>query len=214
MGQRAEELKREIAESRDHLGSTLDAIGDRVSPGRVVDRRKTRMRNRATGMRERLMGAAEVATHRLEDAASGLSGRAGEAAGSAREAVSDKARTAQQPAGGGSPLLVGALAFGAGLLMASVLPEGEAEGETAARLAGKLEPARQTLTEAGQDLAESAKEAGTEALQELKSQAETGAQQVKESAAEAAGQIKEQARSAAADVRDEASSQEQTVRTP
>ena len=33
MGQSAEELRQEIAGTRADLGDTLDAIGDRVSPG-------------------------------------------------------------------------------------------------------------------------------------------------------------------------------------
>ena len=40
MGQRAEELRQEIEGTRAELSGTLDAIGDRVSPGRTVDRRR------------------------------------------------------------------------------------------------------------------------------------------------------------------------------
>ena len=46
MGQTAEELKQDIADTRDNLSDTLDAIGDRVSPGRVIERRKNRMTGR------------------------------------------------------------------------------------------------------------------------------------------------------------------------
>ena len=46
MGQNADQLKREIADTRNDLGNTLDAIGDRVSPSRVIQRRK----NRVTGI--------------------------------------------------------------------------------------------------------------------------------------------------------------------
>ena len=42
MGQTAEQLKEQIAGTRDDLSETLDAIGDRVSPGRVIERRKNR----------------------------------------------------------------------------------------------------------------------------------------------------------------------------
>ena len=45
MGQDAEELRREIEASRAEMSNTLDAIGDRVSPGRVIERRKNRMKN-------------------------------------------------------------------------------------------------------------------------------------------------------------------------
>jgi hypothetical protein len=212
VGQRAEELKREIEESRDYLGGTLDAIGDRVSPGRMMDRRKARFRQRITSVRETVMGAADTAQHRLGGAAAGLSDKAGELTGSTKEAVQDKASSAKQAAHEGSPLLAGALAFGAGFLLATVLPEGEAESRTAEQMAEKLGPARQQLMEAGQELAESAREAGNEAMGELKSQAEEGAQQVKEAAGEAAATVKEEAESAGQDVKTQAESEAKTVK--
>ena len=50
MGQSAEELRYEIADTRAELGQTLDAIGDRVSPGRMIERRKNRfVRRHAVG---------------------------------------------------------------------------------------------------------------------------------------------------------------------
>ena len=45
MGQRAEELRVEIAETRNGLSDTMDAIGDRLSPGRIAERRT----NKVTG---------------------------------------------------------------------------------------------------------------------------------------------------------------------
>jgi hypothetical protein len=53
MGQSPEELKQDIESTRADLGETLDAIGDRVSPGRVIERRKNRTRQRLTGLRDR-----------------------------------------------------------------------------------------------------------------------------------------------------------------
>ena len=44
MGQSPEELKQDVESTRADLSDTLDAIGDRVSPGRMIERRKNRMR--------------------------------------------------------------------------------------------------------------------------------------------------------------------------
>ena len=44
MAERTEELRQEIEQTRDHLGGTLDAIGDRVIPGRVVERKVNKVR--------------------------------------------------------------------------------------------------------------------------------------------------------------------------
>ena len=43
MGETTEELRQQIEQTRNGLGDTLDAIGDRVSPGRMVERSKNRM---------------------------------------------------------------------------------------------------------------------------------------------------------------------------
>jgi len=43
MGQNADELRRNIETTRENLGETVEAIGDRVSPGRMIERRKNRV---------------------------------------------------------------------------------------------------------------------------------------------------------------------------
>ncbi|MCU1497065.1 MAG: hypothetical protein JWM47_1018, partial [Acidimicrobiales bacterium] len=56
MAERTEELRREIEYTREHMGSTLDAIGDRVSPGRVVERRWNRVRQSTSRLGQTVMG--------------------------------------------------------------------------------------------------------------------------------------------------------------
>ena len=43
MGQSTEELKRDIEQTRADMSGTLDAIEDRVSPSRMIQRRKNRV---------------------------------------------------------------------------------------------------------------------------------------------------------------------------
>ena len=106
MGQSAEELRYEIAETREQLGGTLDAIGDRVSPGRMVERRKNRFMLGVRRMRDRVMGTVEQGTDRAASAT--------DAVREAPELVREKTE--------GNPLAAGAMAFGVGFLVASVLP--------------------------------------------------------------------------------------------
>ena len=58
MGQSAEELRRGIAETRDDLGTTVDAISDHVSPTRVIERRKEKFAARWHSTKESVMGNA------------------------------------------------------------------------------------------------------------------------------------------------------------
>ena len=61
MGQSTYELRRDIEQTRADLGETLDAIGDRVSPGRMIERRKNRMTSGIRSFKDRVMGTAEQA---------------------------------------------------------------------------------------------------------------------------------------------------------
>jgi len=61
VGQDTEELRREIESTRNDMSGTLDAIGDRVSPGRMMQRRKNRMAATIGSVRDRVMGTAHDA---------------------------------------------------------------------------------------------------------------------------------------------------------
>ena len=63
MGQSTEELKRDIEHTRADMSGTLDAIEDRVSPGRMIQRRKNRITGSVHALRERVMGAASEMEH-------------------------------------------------------------------------------------------------------------------------------------------------------
>ena len=55
-----QQIRQEIEQTRADLSITLDEIGDRVSPGRIVQRRKDRVRGRWDDLRTRVMGSAPV----------------------------------------------------------------------------------------------------------------------------------------------------------
>jgi hypothetical protein len=181
MGQEPEELRADIERRREDLGDTLDAIGDRVSPGRIIERRKNRMSDGMRSLRNRVMGTMSSGTQQV-----------GDAAGSVREhlgADAVKDHTA------GSPLGAGLVAFGVGFLVAAAIPPSEPEVQAAQRAQQHLEPAKEALMEAGRNVAQDVKEEATER-----------AQQVKEHATDAASNVSEQAKQQAAATKDQASS--------
>ena len=119
MGQSTEELRREIEYTREDLGQTLDAIGDRVSPGRIVERRKNRVVNGFASVRDRVMGTASDAGHSI-----------GDTAGGTVDTIKGAPDTVVQQTQG-NPLVAGAVAFGVGVLMASVFPATAKEQQVA-----------------------------------------------------------------------------------
>jgi len=191
MGETTEELRREIELTRSDLGETLDAIGDRVSPGRVIERRKNRMSNGMRSMVDRVMGKAHDVAGASHDAVGG-------AVGSARD-LPDTVRSQTQ----GTPLIAGAVAFAVGFVVASAIPPSERETAAGGQLLEKAEPVKQELTHVGQEIAEHLKEPAQQAVADVTSAAKEGAQAVTESAQQSKAETMDSAHEAVASVKDE-----------
>jgi ElaB/YqjD/DUF883 family membrane-anchored ribosome-binding protein len=192
MGQSAEELRREIEYTREDLGETLDAIGDRVSPGRIVERRKNRVVNGFSSVRNRVMGTASDAGHSVGDTAGG----AVDTIKGAPDAVVQQTQ--------GNPLVAGGIAFGVGVLLASVFPATAKEQQVAGQLKEKAEPLAEDLKQTGQQMAEHMKEPAREAVESVKQAATEGQQAVADTAKQAAESTGQAAREGAETVRSEA----------
>jgi len=187
MGQTTEDLKAQIADQRDTLGRDLEAIGDRVSPSRMAQRRKAAVREHWQSTKNRVMGSADTATNKLSDAASGM----GEAVTSVPQRAAGVAE--------GNPLAVGLIAFGAGLVVATLLPETEREKKLAAKVQPTIEHAASEVGASAQGAIEQMKPAVQEAVDEVKSSTRESAQQVKEHATDAASQTAADAKQTAQD---------------
>jgi len=199
MGQSAEELRRDIEQTREGLGETLDAIGDRVSPGRIVERKKNAMTYGLRGVRERVMGT-------VGDTTSSISGRVhsvGDSAHGAVDSVKGMPGSVRDQAQG-APVLAGALAFGVGFLIAAAFPPSEAEKAAGAKVMEKVEPLKGEIASAGKEMAEHLKEPAMEAANQVKDAAMESAQSVTDTAKTAAQDTTAQAKGAAESVKSDA----------
>jgi gas vesicle protein len=199
MGKTAEELRDDIEYRRDAITRDIDAIGDRVSPSRVVERRTEAVRGRFRSAKESIMGQADD----MGDHAVDLRDRAGDAAGSARSSIGDATHRAQEgvhhvaeTAGEvpdmvrdrtqGNPVAAGLVAFGLGLLAATVLPESRRERRLARQVQPRLEEAARTAAEAGRGV-----------VDELKPTVQQSAEHVQETARESVANVTDEAKGAA-----------------
>lgn len=188
MGQAAEErMTTEIDHTRQALSRDVDALYDKVSPGRVVQRRKAAVQGRMSSMKHAVMGGASDAAGSAQGAAQGAAQSVQDTAGSAVHAVERRTE--------GAPLAAGLIAFGAGMVAAALVPATAKEAQVAG-----------TLVDAAKDspLADEAKAAGRELGESLKDSAAEAAQEVKQTAQEAAGTVQEQGRSSVQEVKDAA----------
>lgn len=198
MGQSPEELRRDIERTREDLGDHLDALGDRVSPGRIIERRRNRVRDGLTSARERIFG-------RDEGPAPAPGGGVGDRVSNVGDTVKQAPELARQQAQG-NPMLAGLVAFGAGFAAAAAFPGTATEGQVANRVKERAQPLKDEVSKVGQDVAATMRETGEQAAEQLKSTAAEGVEQVKETAKSTAAETKDAGTQAAQQVKDEARS--------
>lgn len=194
MGQSTEELSQDIAQTRQRLTADVDALEDKVSPTAIVERRKAAARSRVGQVRDRVLGSAQSAGQSVGDRtpdAGELADRAGDTAEHAKQAAQERYD--------GAPAAAGLVAFGAGLVLAALLPASRVEARTGSALADQVK-------EKAQPVVEDAKQAAAQVGQEVKESATSAAQDLKDSAADSAATVREEGKSAAEDVRSDASS--------
>ena len=191
MGQSTEQLKQDIENTRGHLGKTLEAIGDRVSPARIVERRKNRVIHTVRNIRERVMGPASDAGRVIGDSAGG--------AVDTLAGAPDNVRSHAQ----GSPLVAGAIAFGAGVLASSLAKPSGMERQAADRLMDRVEPLKDQLAQVGHEVAEHMQQPLREAAEQVKEAASEGSHVVADAAKEVASTSRQAVEAATDTVRSE-----------
>ena len=188
MGQATHEVtKDDIAGTREHLGRDVDALYDKVSPGRIVERRTAAFRDRLSSAKSSVMGSTHDAAGTAQDAAHGA---AGAVSGAASDAVGTVKSQTQ-----GAPLGAGLVAFGAGMVISALVPATPVERKAARGVteAVKDSPVLDEAKAAAQEVGSNLKETATEAVQEVKSSAQDSAQTVKDEGQSAAQTVKEEA---------------------
>ncbi|MBA2390380.1 MAG: DUF3618 domain-containing protein [Geodermatophilaceae bacterium] len=193
MGTDAEQLKREIEQTRQELSYDADALTEKVSPARIVDRRVGRAKNAMSSAKERVMGSAT-------DTSSSVSGFGGSVAGT----TSDLADSARQRAQG-NPLAAGLIAFGAGWLVSALIPASQREQQAAGQLVDAAREHSQPLTENLGQMAGEIKDTMQEPAQQA-------VQAVSATASEAAATVKDEGRSAAQGIQADAQQATENVR--
>lgn len=185
-----DEIRADIEATRVELGQDVDALADKVTPGKIVDRQKTRLRQRFGGVKERVMGTVDDIGHSTSDAASTAGGAVSDAVSSAGHAVAELPHKAKQTAQG-APLAVGLVAAGIGFVAAILIPASNRERRMASTLREQAQPLVDKATDAAKEVAGSLKEPAQDAFAQVKDAAAGSAAHVKEEAQATAERVKE-----------------------
>lgn len=211
MAQDPEQLEREIEETRRNLGQNVDALADKVTPSRVVERRVEGAKNWVSNTKDRIMGsgsdestsyAGTYGTGAYGDdyATSGgsLSDRASGAASSVGDRVSDAPQMLRQRTEG-NPLAAGVIAFGVGWLVSTLIPSSRVEQQAATQVKEKAQPLVDQAKEQAQQVVSDVKD-------DLQPKAQEAAQSLKDSASSAATSVQDQAKESGQKAADDAKS--------
>jgi hypothetical protein len=227
-----EQIRREIERTQAALSQDVDALAEKVTPGKIVERRVDRARDAATRLKEKVMGsdpygnqhgaggyvgdvrsAASTATDRVSgtasSAASSVQDAASSAAGTVQDAASSAAGAVQEAPAAirrqtrGNPLAAGIIAFGAGWLVSSLLPASRREQELA-------DQAKQVAQEKVQPAAQ---QVAAEVKENLREPAQHAVASVRSTAQDAKDTVTDEGRSAAQDVQGRAQDAAGNVRS-
>ena len=219
--QHIEQLRAEAAEHRQSIATDLELMGDRVSPGRIAERRKAKLRERVQGVRNTVFGSSERArttgsyasyaqaagtstptgqSQQNGDNGHSLSDRAGGAIDSVRDHTPDSLGEVTE----GNPFGAAVVGFGIGLLAASLLPSSPDEQRAANKLQGTLDDTAAELGRTGKEAVDHVKPEAQQAVQDVKASAQDSVQTVKSDVQSKAEDVKDTAQHETAEVRSRA----------
>jgi gas vesicle protein len=199
-------LRQEIEYTRAGLTRDVDRLAEKTSPKQVA-------RRRWTSVKEKVMGSTGQATSTVQDKASSLGGTVqdkasdlggtvqdkashlGDVAGEKAHDAADAVRSAPQAVVSqtqGNPIAAGVIAFGVGLLAATLIPVTDAEKR-----------AGQELKDRGEPLTDKVKEVASDLKDDVGGTVGEAAGRVKDTAQDAVQTTTDQARSSAQDAKDQ-----------
>lgn len=162
------------------VGDTVSTVQHKVSSG------TGHAGNALHSTGDSLHGAGQGVTAKLSDAGDAISAAPGQ--------VKSKAQ--------GNPMAAGLIAFGAGMLLSSLIPASTKERQAADQLKTAAQPLGTKLTDAAKDMVEDLKEPAQEAMESVKA-----------SAADAVQNVKAEGQGAVTDVKDRAADAKDTVQS-
>jgi uncharacterized protein YjbJ (UPF0337 family) len=193
MAEEPDRLRNDIERTRASLTRDVDRLAVKTSPRHVAQRRWTAMKEKVMGTTDRTSSTVQDKASRVGDKASDISDKASEKAHDTADAV----RAAPQAVATqtqGNPLAAGLIAFGAGLLAATLVPVTDAER----RAAQELKDRSGDLTDQVKDVAGEMKDdlSGSvrEAAGEVKGTAQEAVQTTKAESTKNIDEVREQVR--------------------
>lgn len=175
MARGAHRVRRSIVDLKDEVMGNDEAAYPWQEADKGIGETMTETRERVS---DRVTDMAERATEKIHDA---------------EEAVSEVPELVRRKTTG-NPLAAGLIAFGGGLLIASVFGPTSAERKAARGAQPVVEEAMREAKDTGREMAEGMKESAQQAAEDVKDEARQAGERIREGATEAARAATEKAR--------------------
>ena len=223
-----DEIRREIERTQASLSQDVDALTEKVTPSKIVERRVDRARDTAIRLKDKVMGSnptypgghdnggargvagqaadrvsgtASSAASSVQDVASTAAGAVQDAASSAAGAVQEAPQAIRRQARG-NPLAAGLIAFGAGWLVSSLLPASRREQELADQAKGVAqERVQPVLQQVASEVGDNLREPAQQAVESVKVTTQDAGQITADEGRAAAQDVSGRAQDAAGTVR-------------
>ena len=178
-----------------HLSDDVDALTDTANPKNIAKRQVDKAKGTLSDVKDRVMGAGDDVKERVMGGPETMSvprTDVQDKASAVGDAVSGAPTAAKQKTQG-NPLAAGLIAFGAGMVISSLIPSTQKEQEAVSNLQGNLEPLKEKATEVAKDIGEQLREPAQQAAESVKTTAAEGVQNVKDEGMAAKDQVQGQA---------------------
>jgi uncharacterized protein YjbJ (UPF0337 family) len=203
MAEEPDRLRQNIEDTRASLTRDVDRLAEKASPAKVAQRRWTSVKEKVMGSTDHARHAAGNTTSSAVSTVQDKASHVGDVASEKAHDAADAVRSAPQAVAAqtqGNPLAAGIIAFGVGMLAATLIPVTDAE-----RRAG------QQLKDNSGELTDKVKDLATDMKDDLSGTVQQAVGQVKETAQDAAQTTKDQAQSSAQDLKDQTQQAAQNV---
>lgn len=194
-----DQIRADIERTRAQLSDNVDTLTETANPKNIANRQVNKVKGAVSSVKDKIMGSDDDPsdTGRIGDArslAAGKVSQAGDALAATPDTLQQKTR--------GNPLAAGLIAFGAGLLVSSLIPSSQKEQEAVSGLQENLEPLKQKAGEAAKEMADNLRAPAQEAADSVKATATDAVANVKDEGQAAKDQVQGQAEASKTAVQD------------
>lgn len=186
-----DEIRAEIERTRESVSDDVNRLADAAKPSNIARRQVDKAKDAALHVKDTVMGSASDATDAVGDTLHDKASSARDTAATARDAAQRTPRALRAKTRG-NPLAAGVIAFGAGLLISSLIPSSQREQEAVSSLQENLEPLKENATGAVREVAENLREPAQQAVASVKETATDAVDQVKQEGSTATDDVRSQ----------------------